>query len=528
MTRRRRVPGWLVATAAVAIGANVLANYTTGLTIEFMGGVSEVARASRRYELMFLPWYRTVAYAVLAPCVIAYLWPITRWAPARGEPVPGWVQRRVVSAPLVVAVLGFVGWVGSIFLFPLMTLWRDGRWSPDLMSQQILSPLVSGFLAATCTYLLVDLVFRRRVVPEVFPDGRLSEVSGALTLSVRGRLVAFLVAVGFVPLFTLFGLVRAAVVRLAAGMPVEAVVPELAHASAITFGVFLVLGTALTIALARTFTEPLGALAGALRRIRAGDLSARVAVTAGDEVGVLEDGVNALAGALRERDRILRAFGRVVDPAVRDRLLADDARPGGELRTVTVLFSDLRDFTGLAARTPAPEVVATLNEFFGAMTEHVRAAGGFVDKFIGDAVLAVFGLFDPDDAEHRAAGAAAALRCADGMRAELARLNGARAGMARPPLALKIGVHTGPVVAGTIGAADRHDYTVIGDTVNVAARLEQLCRQHGCDLLVSEITHRLAAAGGEPRATVMQAAVALRGRDEPVAVVAPGSTGGSA
>ncbi len=522
MVRRGPVPGWLVATALVAIGANLLANYTTTLTIELMRGVSEFAQDSRRHELRLLPWYRLVAYAVLTPLVVAYLWPIARWEPATAERVPAWVQRRVVSAPLVVATLGFAGWMGGIVVFPVLTVLRTGRWSPDLMSQQILSPLVNGFLAATCTYLLVDLVFRRRVVPQVFPDGRLSDVPGALALSVRGRLVAFLVAVGFVPLFTLFGLVRAAVVRLAAGMPIETVVPELAHASAVSFGVFLVLGIALTIALARTFTEPLGALAGALRRIRAGDLSARVAVTAGDEVGVLEDGVNALAGALRDRERILRAFGRVVDPAVRDRLLADDARPGGELRTVTVLFSDLRDFTGLAARAPAPEVVATLNEFFGAMTERVRAAGGFVDKFIGDALLAVFGLFDADDPEHRAAGAAAALRCADGMRAELARLNAARVGAARVPLALKIGVHTGPVVAGTIGAADRHEYTVIGDTVNVAARLEQLCRQHGRELLVSATTHQLAAAGGERRVVVMQAAVTLRGRDEPVPVVALG------
>src|SRR5262249_36866416 len=176
-----------------------------------------------------LPWYRLVAFSVLTPLIVAYLWPIVRWVPATGEPVPAWVQRRVVSAPLVVAILGFAGWLGGVLLFPTMTVLRTGRWSADLMSQQILSPLVNGFLAATCIYLLVDLVFRRLVVPQVFPEGRLSEVPGALALSVRGRLVAFLIAVGFVPLFTLFGLVRAAVVRLAAGMPVEAVVPELAH-----------------------------------------------------------------------------------------------------------------------------------------------------------------------------------------------------------------------------------------------------------------------------------------------------------
>src|SRR5262249_7616907 len=251
----------------------------------------------------------------------------------------------------------------SIAFFPLVTIARTGTWSLDLMSQQVLSPLVNGFLAAASTYLLVDLVFRRQVVPAVFPAGGVSDVPGAFALSVQGRPVVFLVAVGFVPLFTLFGLVRAAVVRLHAGVPVDAIVPQLARASAVSFVLFLLLGIGLTVALARTFTEPLGALANALRRIRAGDLSAQVAVSAGDEVAVLEAGVNAVAGALRERERILRTFGRVVDPAVRDRLLAGELEPGGELRTATVLFSDLRDFTALAARTPAPEVVATLNEF---------------------------------------------------------------------------------------------------------------------------------------------------------------------
>src|SRR5262249_62141640 len=134
----------------------------------------------------------------------------------------------------------------------------------------------------------------------------------------------------------------------------------------------------------------------------------------------------------------------------------------GELRTATVLFSDLRDFTALAARTPAPEGVAALNEFFTAMSDGVRLCGGFVDKFIGDALLVVFGLFGPDDAEGRGASAAAALRCADGMRAELDRLNAARVASGRPPLALKIGVHTRPGVARTIGAARRPGSTVAG------------------------------------------------------------------
>ena len=504
----------------MVLGANLLASITTSLTIDLMRGLSPFAQEVRRQDLALLFWWRLVTYGVLTPLIVAYLWPIARWVPPpESEAVPAAILRRVVSAPLVVTLLAFAGWVGSVFLFPAVTIVRTGRWTPDLMSQQVLSPLVNGFLAAATTYLLLDLIFRRHVVPAVFPEGRVAEVPGAWTLGVRGRLLVFLVAVGFVPLFTLFGLVRSAVVRLAAGMPIDVVVPQLARASAVSFAVFLFLGIGLTIALARTFTEPLGAVAAALRRIRGGDLETRVAVSAADEVGVVEDGVNALADTLRERDRILGTFGRVVDPAVRDRLLAGEVAQGGEQRTATVLFADLRDFTAFAAQTPAPEVVATLNEFFTAMTREAQAAGGFVDKFIGDAVLVVFGLFGPDDAAERAAGAAAALRCADGMRDAVATLNARRAARGRPPLALKIGVHTGPVVAGTIGAVERHEYTVIGDTVNVAARLEQLCRDQGRDLLVSAETHRLASSVGPVAAPTLRETVTLRGRAEPVAVL---------
>src|SRR6185503_4466552 len=206
--------------------------------------------------------------------------------------------------------------------------------------------------------------------------------------------------------------------------------------------------------------------------------------------------------------------------SVRDRLLAGDLAPGGEQRTASILFCDLRNFTSLAEHSTPDELVRTLNEFFSLMTEWARASGGFVDKFIGDGLLVVFGLFGDGTGSDRAHGAAAALRCAHGMLDRLGQLNTARKSAGRAALGLKIGVHTGTVVAGLIGAADRHEYTVIGDTVNVAARLEQLCTEHGCDLLVSETTWSLAAAEGVAGEVTMRAAVALKGRDEPVRVFA--------
>ncbi len=521
MTTRAPIPGWFLLTLLIALAANALATCTTTFTIDIMRGVTPFALMVREWEVgTIIPVFNPLVYSTGTVLVVGYLWPIVAHFRA-GCPVPAplAIRRRVISAPLVVAGIGLALWGVGIVMSPTMTLWRYGRWTPDLSSQQVISPLVNGFLAATIIYLLVDLVFRRRVVPRVFPDGGLTEVPGAFGLSVRGRLVVFLIAVGFVPLFTLFGLVRAALARVEAGLPAATVVQELASAAGLVFALYLVMGIGLTLALARTFTDPLETIAAVLRRIRAGDLGVRPTVTSSDEVGVVEDGVTALVGALREKERILRTFGRVVEPSIRDRLLAGDIAPGGELRTATVLFCDLRGFSGLAERSSPDELVRTLNEFFDAMTLWVRDCGGFVDKFIGDALLVVFGLFDEVGGDGRDS-AAAGLRCARGMRERVGLLNVTRGDGGRVPLSLKIGVHTGPVVAGTIGASERHEYTVIGDTVNVAARLEGLCNEHGQDLLVSETTWALATAVDGPCEATMRDAVALKGRSQPVRVFA--------
>jgi adenylate cyclase len=258
-------------------------------------------------------------------------------------------------------------------------------------------------------------------------------------------------------------------------------------------------------------------MAAALRQVQSGDLNVAVTVDSADEVGVLADGVNAMVDTLRDRERILQTFGRVVEPSVRDRLLAGGVGATGELRTASILFCDLRGFTAMAERTPATEVVASLNEFFTIMTAWVRECGGFVDKFIGDAMLVVFGLFDVNGT--RDGGAAAAIRCALGMRDRLGDLNAVRTGRGQTPLAVSIGIHCGDVLAGTIGAADRHEYTVIGDAVNVASRLQHLCTEDDRVLLVSDAAYERARAAGllvvemTPRD-----AVSLRGRSEPIRV----------
>jgi adenylate cyclase len=511
MSRSESVPRWVIGAGIIALSANLLATAMTRVTVGLMRSLTPFALAVREHDLAILPYYQAVVYPAATVIIFRYLWPIMRhFRCDPDQPADAVVQRHTVNAPLVVAAVGFLPWLASAVVFPAVTLAHFGRWSAELSSQQVFSPLVNGFLAATTTYLLLDWMFRAMVVPRVFPGGRLTEVPGSLALGVRARLLVFLVAVAFTPLFTVLGLIRAAAARVAAGANLADVLPALIEASQVTFVVYVGLGIAFTLLLARTLTQPLAVAAASLRRLQGGDLGTRLQPTSSDEVGVLEDGVNAMAAALQEKQHILQTFGRVVEPAVRDHLLSGELHLGGEVRTATVLFCDLRGFTALAEHTAPDVVVATLNQFFSIMAAWARTCGGFVDKFIGGAMLVVFGLFGEREAHGLAA--ADAIRCALGMQERLAALNAMRTEADQWPLAIAIGVDSGDVLAGTIGAEARLEYTVIGDAVNVASRLQSVCKDRGRTLLVSEATVELARAAGDAPALISLDAVLLRGR----------------
>ena len=248
--RSETVPRWILLATLIALGANMLASAMTGVTIDLMRSRTEFALAVRAHDLAILPYYQGLAYALATIAIYAYLWPIFvyfRCDPSQAAPLV--VQRRTVNAPAVIAGIGLLPWVLNAVFYPITTVLHFGTWKPELASQQILSPVVNGFLAATTTYLLLDWLFRVMVVPRVFPAGRLVEVPGSLALGVRARLLIFLVAVAFIPLFTMLGLIRAAAAGIGAGADVSSVVPALTHAGEVTFAVYVALGMAFTLVL---------------------------------------------------------------------------------------------------------------------------------------------------------------------------------------------------------------------------------------------------------------------------------------
>jgi adenylate cyclase len=224
-----------------------------------------------------------------------------------------------------------------------------------------------------------------------------------------------------------------------------------------------------------------------------------------------------LTGEARARAQLRSLFGRYVSDEVVEKLLSQAERPdlGGEAATVTVLFADIRNFTTISEKLSAHEVVEMLNAYFTRVCEPILAQGGTVDKYIGDAVMAVFGspVAHPDHARR-------ALRAALGMAAAAA---GFRAWMrARfpdrglPEFAIGVGLHSGEAVIGDIGTPRRREFTAIGDTVNAAARLEGATKQLGCTVAASEATVRAAGAGVR---TGKMETLQVKGRAEPIAVL---------
>src|SRR3954447_3251124 len=235
----------------------------------------------------------------------------------------------------------------------------------------------------------------------------------------------------------------------------------------------------LTLLMSRAIYGPLNDLLAATERVKRGDMSVRVPVLSGDEMGELAGSFNEMMGGLEERERLRSAFGSYVDPEVARRVLAEGETLKGDELEVTVLFVDIRDFTPYAEAASAAESVTRLNEFFDLVVPILIEHGGHANKFVGDGVMGVFGAPDRlSDHADRALDAAC----------EIAEAVEDRFG---DELQIGIGLNSGPVVAGSVGGGGRLEFTVIGDPVNVAARVERATRETGDVVLLTEATRCL-------------------------------------
>ena len=269
-------------------------------------------------------------------------------------------------------------------------------------------------------------------------------------------------------------------------------------------GCALVVGLLLTLVAARAVADPVMSVRDAVASVEKGDLDdVEVPVYDATEVGLLQAGFNRMVEGLRERRRIREAFGVYVDHEVAEHILEEGVSLEGEEVEVTLMFLDVRDFTSWAEGVSAAEVVERLNGLFDVVVPIIHEHRGHVDKFVGDGLLAVFGA--PQRSEEHAD---------EALRAALEIVKA----VSDQELEIGIGLNSGTVVAGNVGGGGRLEFSVMGDAVNVASRIEAATRDTGDPILLSEDTAEQLSDSIEVE---KRDGIELKGKSEPVTLLAP-------
>lgn len=442
----------------------------------------------------WLPFLAVPAYVLTAMALGAWWihirtirdlrWSIDGHSPTAAD------QRNTFLTPWRIAMSHLMFWgVGALLLTALY-----GSYDPVFIPRIALAVLLSGLLVATSSYLVAEFALR--------PVAALALAAGhpphRLAPGIMGRTMTVWALASGVPLV---GIGLSAVFSLLLGNLTQR---QLEVAVIITAAGSLVVGSLLMWVSAWLTATPVRVVRAALKQVEEGNLDARLVVFDGTELGELQRGFNSMVAGLRERERVRDLFGRHVGREVAEAAEQQQPTLGGEERHVAVVFVDVVGSTKLVSTRPPMEVVDLLNRFFAVIVEEVNTHRGLVNKFEGDAALAVFGapteLDNPEDE---------ALATARSIAGRLDR--------EVPECPARIGVAAGEVVAGNVGANERFEYTVIGEPVNEAARLSELARSQPNRVLASAATIA-AASEAEQRYWHLGKAVRLRGYDGKVRI----------
>lgn len=263
----------------------------------------------------------------------------------------------------------------------------------------------------------------------------------------------------------------------------------------------------------RSMTLPVMSLVSASRRIEAGEFELDLVPTTHDELGLLTESFVQMGKGLAERERVKETFGKFVNREIAERALKGNLELGGTRKIATIMFCDIRSFTAISENLAPEAVVEFLNAYMTRMVTCIEATGGVVDKFIGDAIMAVWGA--PVSKGSPGEDAFQAVRAMLMMRESLIEFNKDRGGQDKPIIRIGCGVNTGPCLAGQIGSLQRMEYTVIGDSVNLASRIEALNKPFGTDILVSETTYEYLK---EQMTVKKMPAITVKGKTGPLSI----------
>ncbi|MDN5757224.1 MAG: adenylate/guanylate cyclase domain-containing protein [Tomitella sp.] len=501
-----RLARWLVTTpwpiyAMAMLNANVVGAMLVFLCMKVLIPDSPITTPSSFTPASAALFFGYSAIAIVVGGVggVILVLPVLRWQRDSAENAM-MVRRRALRVPMYHAVLHMSLWAGGVLLLTLINVTTLGG--------GVLAIAVAGGLGAVTTSALGYLQAERLLRPvaaEALSYGVMEQTNAP---GVSNRIIlAWAVSTG-IPIVGITFMVGGLKLDILPSTS-ERVLDVTLIVALITLFVgaiaFLLVGSAIG--------DPVRQLREAQARVQRGDLNATVEIYDGGEIGLLQAGFNEVLHGLEERQRLRDLFGRYVGEDVARRALEHGTELGGAERYVAVLFVDLVGSTRLAATVGAQVVVMLLNEFFREIVDTVGHHGGFVNKFQGDAALAIFGapLEHPDPS-------GAALAAARELRARLDVVVGEGE--------FGIGVSAGTAIAGHIGAAARFEFTVIGDPVNEAARLTELAKNEPCAVLASATS--IDDAGDQEAARwTLGETLQLRGRSATTTLGRPRSTTGA-
>jgi adenylate cyclase len=405
----------------------------------------------------------------------------------RGEDIDEQLQEkakaRLLNLPFLLAFMTLIMWIGvSAFAMLGFELFTN---VPSKISLFLLfRASMIGMIAATVSFFMVEDYSRKKLIPLFFPKGKLAALPGVLKVSILRRIRVLYMAGTSVPMIILVGTLFFTLWQVEdSPIPAPDLAREILIFTMILCGVFVILSLRLNFLVGKSILNPIGEMLGVVGSVRKGDFTTRINVLSNDEIGILGDAGNDMIAGLLEREKIRDAFGKYVTPEIRDEILAGRIPLNGERTEATLVFTDLRDFTPFVESNDPEEVINSMRAYFTAMQGIIRSHQGLVLQYVGDEVEAVFGVPIPCERH-----ADRAVRAALEMRKALHELNNERALKGRIPFRHGVGIHTGEVLAGNTGSNDRLSYTLIGDTVNVASRIQGLTKEIPCDILLSEAT----------------------------------------
>jgi adenylate cyclase len=428
--------------------------------------------------ILYNAWVYPAAMFVWLRQVLS-IGPVLRKLHAGEEPKPERLvraRRRAINLPWSIMAISGAAWFLCVPVFLISLSAVSDSFDRRLLWHLPISFLVSGFIAVTHSFFLVELASHWGIFPTLFRSARADLTPGAHALSLRGRGLFWAISAGICPIGSLL--------LLSFAPPAPGTDPAWFAVFVGTVGVAFGLCTALLIG--RLVSEPIDRLRTAAQSVSEGRLDTNVHLPRADEFGLLIAEFNHMLHELREKERLRRTFGRHVGRRTAEQILARDPGLGGLEQVITIMFVDIRSFTQRTATLPPAETVRLLNAFLRVMVHVVETRhSGIINKFLGDGFMALFGI-GADGANH----ADEALATGRDLLSALEELNTTLVRDGYERIAVGIGIHTGPAIVGSIGSPERMEFTAIGSAVNIASRIEGLTKIVQRPLLVTEGTAR--------------------------------------